>query len=102
MQTALYHLNIYEQDKFHTQLHARIQKVLSKGVLQRFFYIYFIYIVLVDEGREGSNTTITAFRWRADDSSILNAGLVAFFYFQGIWTSIAHWVGAKSTHDPFC
>ena len=29
-----------------------------------------------------------AFRWRADDDPTLNAGLVAFFIFQGIGTSI--------------
>ena len=30
-----------------------------------------------------------AFRWCADDGSILNAGLVAFWFFLGIRTSIA-------------
>ena len=59
------------------------RKFCQRGFYNVFFYIYFICIVLVDEGREGSNTTITAFRWRADDSSILNAGLVAFFIFRG-------------------
>ena len=49
-----------------------------------------IFLFLVVEGREDPNTTISApssvrqrnanqmaFRWRADDSPILNAGLVA-------------------------
>ena len=31
----------------------------------------------------------TAFRWCAADGSTLNAGLIVFFYFQGIWTTIA-------------
>ena len=53
---------------------------------------FFICFFLVDEGREDLSTTISgpssAFRWCADDSPTLNAGLVAVI-FQGIQTCIA-------------
>ena len=36
-------------------------------------------VFLADDGREDPNTTISlAFRWLADDSPTVNAGLVAF------------------------
>ena len=78
--------------------HAGIQKVLSKGVqrglslcgsscgdpesfvregpnMTTFFY---------DEEREDPSTTYKrAFRWRADDGPILNAGLVVLRFFRG-------------------
>ena len=59
---------------------ARIQKVLSEG--SNFDNVFlFLFFLKFDEGRKDPNTTVsgpsTAFRWRADDSPTLNAGLVA-------------------------
>ena len=46
-----------------------------------------VFLFLVDEGREGPNTTLRgpsmAFRWRADGGPTLNAGLVALWFFRG-------------------
>ena len=52
----------------------------------------FFLCFLVDEGKEDPNSTKAghhmAFRWRADNSPTLNAGLVALGFFQGIRTCI--------------
>ena len=52
--------------------HARIQKVFSEGV--QLCQGFFSYFFLVDEEIQ---IPLKAFRWRANDGPILNAGLVA-------------------------
>ena len=65
-------------------------------------FVCFTWSFLVNEGRGDPNTTKSrpslahhpnaiqmAFGWRADDGPTLNAGLVAFVNFRGIWVSIA-------------
>ena len=61
-----------------------------------FFFCFFFVFYLVDEGRDGPNTTKSGpssarqrnaiqmtFRWRADDGQTLNAGFAAFCYSRG-------------------
>ena len=52
--------------------HARIQEVLSEGST-----------ISGPSSACQRNAILMAFRWRADDGPILNAGLVAMYFFRG-------------------
>ena len=69
---------------------CRSRKFCQRG--SNFDKFFFLFFFLIDEGREDPSTTISrpssAFRWRADDGSKLDAGLVAAI-FQGMRTCIA-------------
>ena len=76
-------------------IHARIQKVLSKGIQlwQRLFFKLMgggsIHVPLLSGLHQpASETPLKAFRWHADECPTLNAGLAAAI-FQGIRTCIA-------------
>ena len=79
---------------------------------------YFCFLFFFDEGRKDSNTTISgpstarqqnaiqmAFRWRADGGPILNAGLLALWFYRGSWlimlrNPIFLWLGRDPLSPP--
>ena len=82
------HVYNFQPVPLHDTIHARIQKVLSRG--SNVFFISFLQLMRGTKYYDKwaiiglpAKCHQMAFRWRADDGPTLNAGLVALGFFRG-------------------